>query len=515
MKTGNPKDIDIVSKRAISSNLKEKGFFSPTFILSIVGLCIICLLSIFLPEMAKHVFENSRRWSVINLDWLFVSLANLFLLVTIVLALSPLGKKRLGNQAKEYSNLAWFSMIITTGFGLTLVFWGVAEPAAFYSDWWGAPLGQTPKTPEAAPLALAASLYHWGLHPWAMYAMMALAVAYATYNLGLPLKLSSAFQPLLAGRFAKPIGSIIDSLAVIATLCGVATTMGLGARQASNALSHLYDIPNTLLSQSAVIILASILLVIILQKGINKGIKRFSLINLVLLLVFAFILFLVADMSGALSLMLSTPQVYAENFVAMSLWDDRSDTKFFHGWTVFYWVWWFSWAPFIGIFIAKISQGRSIRECVFAVVVVPTIFTFIWFSILGGVGLDQLLNNVGSILTPRLSPSTALFQMLAILPLSQWLSLLGILLVLFCFVSTSDTSLYVINKLTSDNPDSTNKLVTQFWVLVQGVVALSLLAFGGKKALESVQSASLMIGVIMCVLLLVASVIFIYNLKRK
>lgn len=486
---------------------------SPVFFISMALLIATLVLTLLVPDLAKSLFVGGRRWSVVNLDWFFIISANAVLLLCFILAISPIGKRRFGDELPRYSYFSWYAMIIMTGVGLTLVFWGIAEPAAFYTDWWGVPLNVEPKTAAAAELALSASLYHWGLHPWAIYSLTALMVAYACYNKGQPFKLSAIFYPVI-----KPQNHIathlIDTLAVLATVFGVATTMGLGVRQAGNALEYLYGIPNTLMNQSLLLVATSIVLMFVLQKGLSKGIKGFNLTNFMLVLVFAFTLVAVADFKGVISILTNTSVSYVVNFAEFSQWYDRTDLKFFHGWTVFYWIWWFSWAPFIGIFIAKISAGRSIRECILAIVLIPSLFSLFWFSVSGGVGLEQISQGIDSIITPRLSPSTAVFKMLESLPLSQWLSLMAISLVLLCFVSTSNASIYVLEVLTRKGGEKRSRVLTQFWVLVQGGLALMLLIFGGKKALESVQSASLLIGVVMCLSLVLASFCFMYNLKQ-
>ena len=515
MKMSQPQNVAAISQGGkTSENSLKLANFSPVLLLS-VGVILVTLLACLLaPEWAKSVFVGGRRWSVINLDWLFVLSANLLLGLCLVLAVSPLGKRKLGTEAVQFSNFAWYSMIITTGVGLTLVFWGVTEPAAFYTDWWGVPFNHAAQSKEAESLALAASVYHWGLHPWAIYSVMGLAVAYASYNKGLPLKLSSVLYPILKSQTHKLSGNLIDVLAVVATIFGVATTMGLGARQAAKSLEYLYAIPNTLMSQSALILIASTLLFFVMHLGLVKGIKKFSLVNLILTCVFAISLVLLTDLNTALSVFGKTALEYANNFVALSQWSERTDLKFFHGWTVFYWIWWFSWAPFIGIFIAKISKGRSIRECIFATLVIPSVFSLFWFSSLGGIGLEQISQGIGEIMEPRLSPTTALFKMLTLLPYSQMLAFVAIVLVLLCFVSTSNASIYVLELLTRKPVTTRSMGLSHFWVFAQAGVAMSLLIFGGKKALESAQSASLLVGVLLCVLLLMASACLIYNLKK-
>lgn len=513
MKMGNSQNTLSNNHVMVSSGDINKS--SPVLIMSMMAILAIALITFIQPEWAKSIFVGARRWSVINLDWLFMVSANLLLILSLVLVVSPLGKRRLGNSPKEFSNLAWISMIMASGFGLTLVFWGVAEPAAFYSDWWGTPFNQVSKTPEAAALALSASLYHWGLHPWAIYGMTALAVANAYYNKALPLKLSSAFNPVLKHRWGNVMGLYLDSLAVIATILGVATTLGLGARQVGKALAYLYDIPNTLYSQSMFIVLTSVLLLLVLRMGLNNGIKKFSQVNLVLVVLFLVTIFAVADINNLLGHLVNTPILYLENVVGLSLWSGRVDLKFFHGWTIFYWLWWFSWAPFIGMFIAKISRGRTIRECVLAIIVLPTFLTSVWFSVLGGLSLEQIMQGITRVIEPNLSPSTAIFQMLGQLPLGQWLSFIAMILVLLCLVTTADSSLYVVMKLTQVSADSSNSRRAQFWALMQGTLAIGLLLIGGKKALESVQSASLLIGVLMSVLLVISSVCLMINLKQQ
>jgi len=515
MKLGSPQNLSNESLSKKIQPIIEINKQPPVFIVSLISIMLITLISLLQPEWAKTVFIGARRWSVINLDWLFMMSANFLLILSIVLAISPLGKKRLGNSPKEFSNLAWISMVLTTGFGLTLVFWSVAEPTAFYSDWWGIPFKHAANTPAAAELALSASLYHWGLHPWAIYGMTALAIAYASYNKALPLKLSSAFYPVLRHGVGKNIGLMIDSLAVIATLLGVATTMGLGARQAGKALAYLYDIPNNLYSQGAFILITSALLLLILQKGLSKGIKRISQVNLILVLLFLVVILAVSGLNTVIGYVVNTPLLYLDKLAEFSQWDGRKDLKFFHGWTIFYWLWWFSWAPFIGLFVARISRGRTVRECVICIIILPTLFTSVWFSVLGGLSLEQIMLGVGDVLSPRLSPSTAIFQMLASLPLGQYLSFIAMILVLFCLVTTSDSSLYVMTTLTCVKEGGSKARLSQFWTLAQGGLAIGLLLIGGKKALESVQSASLLIGVLMSVLLVVASICLLINLKQE
>ena len=515
MKVGSPQSIDVSSNSEIPIGSNKSGLFINVLTISLLGIVLVCLLSLFEPEWAKSVFVGTRRWSVINLDWFLVLSANVLLIFCVILALSPWGKIRLGKQAKSFSDLSWFAMVTFTGFGLTLIFWGVTEPLAFYTDWWGVPFNQTAKTAPAAELGLAASLYHWGLHPWAIYATTAIVVAYASYNKSLPLSLSSALSPLLKGRHHAWSVKLIDSMTVIVTLLGVATTLGLGSRQAAKTLEHLYGIPNDQISQGAFILVISLILLAVMQKGLNQGIRRMSQVGLCLVVVFLLLFLVVSDISSAMGLIGNSSLRYLENFVAFSQWDDRSDLKFFHGWTVFYWLWWFSWAPFIGLFLAKISQGRSIRESVFGMVLLPTILTYIWFMLLGGVSLDQVIQGVSHIIEPRLSPSTALFNLLQTLPLGQWLSLIAMGLVLVCFITTSDSSLYIINRLSmGKNSRKGNQKFSQFWVLIQASIAFSLLIFGGKKALESVQSASLILGIVICVLLLLSSACLIWHLKQ-
>lgn len=515
MKMGAPHNFSPIQEPGLSVS-EDAGTLFSVLSVSVMSMLVICLLSVIEPEWAKTIFIGARRWSVINLDWLLVSSANLLLIISLILAISPLGKRRLGSQPKEFSNIAWFSMVAFTGFGLTLVFWGVTEPVAFFTDWWGVPFNQTAQTENAAELALSASYYHWGLHPWAIYGMTALAIAHSHFVKSLPLSLSSAFYPILKQQPNSFCAKLIDSITVIATLLGVVTTLGLGARQAAKTLEHLYDIPNSLLSQSVIILVVSSILFVIMQRGLNKGIKRISLFNLILVGVFLAAFLILSEASGSARLVTNASLHYLKSFVALSEWSQRDDLKFFHGWTVFYWLWWFSWAPFIGLFIARISRGRSIRECVIGIIILPTILTYAWFSILGGTGLEQLLQGVSNIVEPRLSPSTAMFNMLSTMPLGQWLSATAILLVLLCFITTSDSSLYIIRKLTNRSNERHNgKKLPQFWLLLQTVLALSLLTFGGKKALESVQSASLLIGVLMSILLLLSSVCLILSLKQN
>ncbi|MGM0633674.1 MAG: BCCT family transporter, partial [Pseudomonadota bacterium] len=333
-----------------------------------------------------------------------------------------------------------------------------------------------------------------GLHPWAIYGVVALSLAFFTYNKGLPLTIRSTFYPLLGERVWGRMGDVIDTVAVLATIFGLATSLGLGAQQAAGGLSFLFNISGGLLTQVLIIISVTGLALISVVRGIDGGVKLLSNINMVFAFLLLFFVILASSLTAFLGNVGTTIAGYAENILPLSNPVGRTDETFYHNWTIFFWAWWISWSPFVGMFIARVSRGRTVRQFLTAVLIVPTVVTIIWMSAFGGSGIDQAADGVGALAEGITDESLALFQMLTELPLSGITSFLGICLVLVFFVTSSDSGSLVIDSITAGG--KTTAPVTQrvFWASTQGVIAAVLLTVGGSAALQALQAAAVSTG---------------------
>lgn len=471
---------------------------NPVFAISALLIIVFVIGSIMFPELANTHLGNIKSWCLENFDWFFMGSANFVLLFCLYLIASPFGKIRLGGAlAKpDFSRMSWFSMLFAAGMGIGLMFWGVAEPMAYFSGWGGTPLSVEAWTPEAANLAMAATIYHWGLHAWAIYAVVALSLAYFYYNKGMPLTIRSAFYPLLGDRVWGWTGHLIDVLAVLATIFGLATSLGLGASQASSGLNFLFGIPDALNTQIAIVIGVTFLAIISVMRGLDGGVKVLSNINMVLALLLLIFVILTGPTLAILKGILSTTGAYLSNLIPLSIWTDRQDEGWMHDWTVFYWAWWVSWSPFVGMFIARISRGRTIREFLIAVLLVPTLVTLVWMSSFGVSALEQAQNGIGGLANGinSATASLATFQMLENLPLNQITTGLGILLVMVFFVTSSDSGSLVIDSITAGGKLDAPAPQRVFWAVLQGSIAGALLFGGGKEALNALQAGAIATG---------------------
>lgn len=461
--------------------------------------------SIAFPENARDVLMAARGWSIDNFDWFFMIAGNIFVLFCLALIFLPMGKIRLGgtNARPEHSTYAWFCMLFAAGMGIGLMFWSVAEPVAYYTGWYGTPLNVTARTPEAESLAMGATMFHWGLHPWAIYAVVALALAFFAYNKGLPLTMRSAFYPLFGERVWGGLGHFVDILAVIATIFGLATSLGFGAQQATSGLNFLFGVPNTLITQIIVIAVVTAVTTISVARGLEGGVKILSNLNMIIAGLLAAFVLIVGHTAALFGVMGTTIVGYVENIIPLSNWVGRDDQTFYHGWTVFYWAWWISWSPFVGMFIARVSRGRTVREFIIAVLLVPTMISILWMSIFGGSAIEQVQQSTGALANGIGEVSLAMFQMFEQLPLTSIISLISIILVLVFFVTSADSGSLVIDGITAGG--KTDAPVTQriFWAVLEGIIAVALLVGGGSEALTAIQAAAITIGLPFTLLMLI------------
>lgn len=512
--------IDSTDYTVGQDNVQKWGFdvHNPVFGIS-AGLIALFLIGILITDTAsaKAALDGVKGQIINSFDWLFIWSGNVFVVFCLGLIVSPYGKIRLGgvDATADYSFMSWLSMLFAAGMGIGLMFWSVAEPAAYFTGWFETPLGVEPNTPEAAKLALGATMYHWGLHPWAIYGVVALSLAFFSYNKGLPLSIRSIFYPILGDRAWGWAGHIVDILAVLATLFGLATSLGLGAQQAASGIQHVFGIEAGLGLQVVVITVVTLLAVVSVLRGIDGGVKVISNINM---LVAFLLLILVALIGYAVSLgsIPTTFMAYVENIIPLSNPHGREDEAWMHGWTVFYWAWWISWSPFVGMFIARVSKGRTVREFIIAVLIVPTTVTIIWMSVFGGMAIDQIMNNVGILGQDGLTDvSLAMFQMFDALPFGTLLSIIAVILVLVFFITSSDSGSLVIDSITAGGKVDTPIPQRVFWAFLEGAIAVALLWVGGTEAVQALQAGAISTALPFTIILLLMCVSLLMGMRTE
>ena len=481
--TGKEVDHDIGE-----DNVQFAGFdvHNPVFFVSSALIIIMVALTLVFQEQAAGVFSATQAFISNQFGWLLIIAANIFVLFAFFLAFSRYGKVRIGGQdAKpEFTLWAWFAMLFSAGMGIGIMFYGVAEPVSHFST---TPFLAESGTPEAAQVATAVTFFHWGIHAWAIYAVVGLALAFFAYNWGLPLTVRSAFYPLLGERIYSWPGDVIDTLAVLATLFGLATSLGLGVGQANAGMNYLFGVPDSVTTQVILIAVITGIATLSVVAGLDGGIRRLSEININIAVVLLAFVIIVGPTLFILNGFVQNVGFYLQNLLFMSTWGEAYEGgSWQNGWTVFYWAWWISWSPFVGMFIARVSKGRTVKEFMLGVLLVPSIVSFLWFSAFGGTALFQALNGIGDITgAVDADISTALFVMFDQLPFGRVASLLGILLVMTFFVTSSDSGSLVIDSITAGGKEDAPVTQRIFWAVTEGTVAAVLLIGGGLSALQT------------------------------
>jgi BCCT family betaine/carnitine transporter len=479
---------------------------NPVFFISASLIILFVTTTVMFPEPASVMLSEVKQWCLSNFDGFLMGSASFILLFCLGLVFSPAGKIRLGgSDAKpDFSYFSWFSMLFAAGMGIGLMFWGVAEPMVYFSGWGGVtPLAVEPFSPAAADIAIVATLYHWGLHAWAIYAIVGLSLAFFYYNKGMPLTLRSAFFPIFGDRVWGWPGHIIDIVAVLATIFGLATSLGLGASQAAAGLHFLFGIPDTINTKIGIIIAVTFLAIISVIRGLDGGVKVLSNINMMVALLLLLFVCVTGPTLAIITGIGNTATNYFTQLIPLSIWTGREDQQWMQDWTVFYWAWWVSWSPFVGMFIARVSRGRTVREFLIAVLLVPTFLTLIWMSAFGISALEQAQNGVGELANGISSVNLATFQMLENLPFHQITTGLGVLLVLVFFVTSSDSGSLVIDSITAGGKLDAPVPQRIFWAMMEGLIAGVLLFGGGKAALGALQAGAIATGLPFTVFLLV------------
>jgi choline/glycine/proline betaine transport protein len=438
------------------------------------------------PDVMDDLFSTLQGWIVDTFGWFYMLSVAVFLVFALGLAASGLGRIKLGPDDAEpdYGYGAWFAMLFSAGMGIGLMFFGVAEPVMHYTS---PPAGEG-GTVAAAREAMAITFFHWGVHAWAIYAVIALALAFFSYRLGLPLTIRSALYPLLGERIHGAAGHVVDILAVVGTMFGVATSLGLGVMQVNSGLSHLFGIPNGVAVQLGLIGVITALATGSVVSGLDNGIRRLSQLNLILALALVAFVLLAGPTLFLFKALIQNIGAYLGSVVerTFNLYAYRPN-DWIGGWTLFYWAWWIAWSPFVGMFIARISRGRTIREFVVGVLLVPVGFTFLWLTVFGNSAMALDMGAASGAIAAAVGEnvSTALFRFLEFFPFGGAASLVATVLVVTFFVTSSDSGSLVIDIITAGGDPDPPVVQRIFWAVTEGAVASVLLLAGGLKALQT------------------------------
>ena len=481
----------------------------PVFLVSGGVVLVVVALASLYPRQFGETANAVQDFIATRFGWFYVLSTFGFLLFTVIIALSRWGRLRLGpdDATPEYSTWSWVSMMFTAGMGIGLVYYGVAEPIAHFKN----PPFATDGNADAAMQAMNYTFFHWGLQPWAIYIVLGLAMGYFTYRRGLPLKPAAAFYPIIGDGIYGPVGHLIDILAVFGTLFGLATSIGLGANQIAAGLSDLFGISDDLTSQLLVIGAVEAVAITSVMLGVNAGIRRLSVINMWLAMALAAFVFLVGPTLYLLGAMMTDTGYYLQHLVqtSLNLFTNPKGVAFQKAWTLFYWGWWISWSPFVGMFIARISYGYTIRQFIWGTLLIPTGASIVWFVIFGQTALQKVMGGADTALLDA-GAAHAIFVLLNQLPIgaitSTIMSVLAIVVVTLFFATSSDSGSLVVDMLTNGGDPHPIWQQRLFWAVMEGLLAAVLLVagtLGAGDALSALQTAAITTGLPFCAVLLV------------
>ncbi|GGB81532.1 BCCT family transporter [Staphylococcus nepalensis] len=475
-----------------SENQPNGKKISPVFIYSAIITGIVVLIGAIVPEQFDTVTNTIKLWITDKLGWYYLILTTFIVFFCVFLIFSPIGKLKLGkpNDKPEFNTVSWFAMLFSAGMGIGLVFYGAAEPMADFA----APPNADPKTTAAYTEALRSTFFHWGFHAWSIYGVVALALAYAQFRKGEPGLISRTLRPILGNKVEGPIGTVIDVLAVFATVVGVAVSLGMGALQINGGLNYLFGIPNTIWVQAIIIVVVTILFIMSAWSGLSRGIQYLSNLNISLGAILMIAALIIGPTILILNMMTSSTGSLLNSFL-FNTFDTAAQNpqkrEWMSSWTLYYWGWWLSWSPFVGIFIARVSKGRSVREFIAGVLLVPALVSFVWFSVFGVLGIETGKKN------PELFNMTAETQLFGVfneIPFGIVLSLIALVLIASFFITSADSATFVLGMQTSFGSLEPSNVVKVTWGIAQSLIAFVLLFAGGGNgadALNAIQSAAI------------------------
>ncbi|RQP13563.1 MAG: BCCT family transporter [Chryseobacterium sp.] len=486
----------------------KKLVVNPTvFFVSLLLIVSLIAAALIFPERMDRWLAAAQTAVTSNFGWFFIVAVNAILIFALYVAFSKFGKIKLGgeNSEPEFSNLSWFAMLFSTGMGIGIMFFSVAEPVSHFA---------TPPRPAGDAFATAEQAMdftglHWGLHAWGIYAIVGLALAFFGFNRKLPMTFRSLFYPFWGEKIHGKRGDVIDIFSVLATVFGLATSLGLGVIQISAGLEYLYGWEISPLFQTLIILFVISVATVSVFAGLDKGVKVLSNVNVYIATFFMLMIFVLGPTLFLLKSYVQNTGSYLANFIDISTWNDSyAASGWQNAWTIFYWAWWIAWSPFVGTFIARISKGRTVKEFILGVLIVPSLITLLWMNIFGGSALDLILNGNDTLVAAVQDDlSTSLFVFLDNFPLSQFLSVVAIALVFFFFITSSDSGSLVIDNITSGSFGESPVWQRVFWSFTQGMIAIVLLWSGG---LDALQTAVIITGLPFAVILLVLC----YSLHR-
>ncbi|MGR3630714.1 MAG: BCCT family transporter [Limimaricola soesokkakensis] len=461
----------------------------PVFIVSAALIIGFILFGALFNDLANTVFTGIQGWLAGYFGWAMIILINLLLVFVIFMGVGPFGDVRLGrmDENPEYSLFSWTAMLFSAGIGIGLIYWGVAEPMYHYF----APPMADPESVQAAQEAMAISFMHWGFHAWGIYAVVALALAYFHFRKGLPLAIRSALYPLIGDRIYGFWGDLVDIVAVFGTMFGIVTSLGLGATQVNAGLNELFGVPNNVAVQILIIAAITGMATLSVVAGLDGGIKRLSNINIILTLIFLAFMVIVGPTLFILDSFVDNYGYYLSRFIQLGTWNEgwqggNDGGNWQESWTIFYWAWWVSWAPFVGVFVARISRGRTVREFMFGVMLLPCSIMFFWFTAFGGTAISiSLAGDPTLVDATRENYANTMFALLDYFPFSGVTSLFATILIVMWFVTSSDSGSFVIDMLTAGGDPNPPKVQRIFWAVSEGAVASVLLLAGGLGALQA------------------------------
>jgi len=503
-----PVSINEAKKRLayiIKKRKATKRYFDihpPVFYPSAFVVIVFIFITLIVGEPMAEVFSKTQNGIADSMGWFYILVVNFFLFFMIYLAISRLGRIRLGGkEAKpDFTRLEWFAMLFSAGMGIGILFWSVAEPVFHFLN----PALTPEQSQQAAQNALNFAFLHWGLHAWGIYALVAMSLAFFSFNKKMPLAINSVFYPIFGNRVYGLLGNIIEILAVVATLFGLATSLGFGVQQVNAGLNYLFGINNNVRVQALLILIITLIATISVVSGLNKGVKRLSEMNInlgAILLVFVIIF---GPTLFILDSFVQNTGNYLHHFFEKAFWTESyKSSNWQNQWTIFYWAWWIAWSPFVGMFIARVSKGRSVREFVLGVLFVPTVLTFLWLTTFGGSAIFLEMNGIGDIAKMvQQDVSLSLYSLLENFPLSTISNFAAMILIISFFVTSSDSGSLVVDSFTSGGKLNTPIPQRVFWAFTIGGIAAVLLMGGGLNAL---QTASIVSGLPFAVILVLMS----------